>query len=59
MAVNLSDEKTRAYIYRVAIAALPLLVLLGLVTSALVPAIAALLAAALLPTLAAKNTSTQ
>lgn len=57
--MTMPSEKTRAYVYRVAVAALPLLVLLGLVSGDAVPAIVALLAAALLPALAAANTSTE
>lgn len=53
------DEKTRAYIYRVAVAVLPLLVILGVVSQEVVPVVVSILAAALLPGLAAANTSTK
>lgn len=53
------DAKTRAYIYRVALAVLALAAVYGFVSDEQVPAIAALLAA-LLPTgLAVANTSTK
>ena len=52
------SQPARAYIYRIAIVVLPLLVSLGYVTESLVPMIAALLGAVFLPGLAAANTST-
>lgn len=45
----------RRYVYRVAMAALPLLILAGMITDAWVPAIAAVLGAVLVPGLADKN----
>lgn len=56
--MKMPSQNTRAYVYRVSVAALPLLVLIGLVSQDAVPAIVSLLAAALLPALAAANTPT-
>jgi len=52
------SQPTRAYIYRVAIALLPLLVALGYITESLVPLVVSLVGAVFIPGLAAANTST-
>jgi hypothetical protein len=55
--VSLKDEATRAWIYRVVTAALPLLTAYGVVAEDKVPLIVALVAAILSTGLAARNTS--
>lgn len=52
-------QKRRAYAYRVAVAALPLLVALGALSDRLVPLLASLIAAFLVPGLAAAHTPTK
>lgn len=52
-------QPTRAYIYRVAVVVLPLLVALGALRESLVPMIVAVLAAVFIPGLAAANTPTK
>jgi len=53
------NERTRAYIYRVAVAVLAVLAGYGLIADEKVPLIVGALAAILPTTLAAKNTSTK
>ena len=55
--MNLTDETTRAWIYRVITAALPLLTAYGVVAETDVPLIVALVAAILGTGLAARNTT--
>lgn len=50
------SPRTRRYIYGVSVAALPLLIALGVITDALAPSLIAFLGAALVPGLAASNT---
>lgn len=52
-------QNVRAYIYRVALVVLPLLVLWGVVRSEDVPLYVALIGAVLVPGLAAANTPTE
>jgi hypothetical protein len=54
--MSLNDEATRAWIYRVLTAALPLLTFYGVVADDAVPLIAGLIAAVFGAGLAAKNT---
>lgn len=54
--MSLNDEHTRAWIYRVLTAALPLLTFYGVITDEAVPLIAGLVAALFGTGLAAKNT---
>jgi hypothetical protein len=55
--MNLANEATRAWIYRVITAALPLLTAYGVVADEQVPLIVALVAAILGTGLAARNTT--
>jgi hypothetical protein len=55
--MNLANEATRAWIYRVITAALPLLTAYGIVADEMVPLIIALVAAILGTGLAARNTT--
>lgn len=59
MTVNLNDEHTRAWIYRVLTAALPILTFAGVLTDEAGPLVAGLIAAVFGAGLAANNTSTQ
>lgn len=52
-------QRRRAYIYRVAVAVLPLLVATGIIADALVPTVIAVIGAVLVPGLAAVNTTTK
>jgi hypothetical protein len=54
---DLTNEATRAWIYRVVTAALPLLTAYGVVTEEKVPLIVGLVAAVLSTGMAARNTS--
>ncbi len=54
---DLTNEATRAWVYRVVTAALPLLTAYGVVTEEKVPLIVALVAAVLSTGMAARNTS--
>jgi hypothetical protein len=55
--MNLTDERTRAWIYRVVTAALPLLTAYGVVAESEVPLFIALAAAVLGTGMAAANTT--
>jgi hypothetical protein len=55
--MSLTDEATRAWIYRVITALLPLLTAYGIVADEMVPLIIALVAAILGTGLAARNTT--
>jgi hypothetical protein len=57
--MNLTDERTRAYLYRVLLAALPILTFAGVLTDEAAPLVAGLIAAVFGAGLAANNTSTQ
>jgi|688.fasta_scaffold100487_5 hypothetical protein len=57
--MNLTDERTRAYLYRVLLAALPILTFYGVLTDEAAPLVAGLIAAVFGAGLAANNTSTQ
>jgi len=53
------NEATRAYLYRIVLAAIPILTALGYLTDELAPMIVALAAAVLSSGLAVKNTTTK
>lgn len=55
--MNFADEATRAWIYRVTTAVLPLLTAYGVIADEKVPLIIALIAAVLNTGMAARNTS--
>lgn len=54
---NLTNESTRAWVYRVITAAIPLLTFYGVISDEVVPLIVGLVAAILGTGLAARNTS--
>lgn len=55
--MDLTNESTRAWIYRIVTALLPLLTALGIVTDEIAPLILAVVAAVLSTGMAARNTS--
>ena len=57
--MSLNDEYTRAWIYRVLTAALPILTFAGVLTDEAAPLVAGLIAAVFGAGLAANNTTTQ
>ena len=53
-----SKESNRAYVYRIALALLPVLVAIGVLSDEMLPLVIGLIAAILPTTLAVQNTST-